>query len=322
MRNVNFDKLENAGFTVHPLRKENVQACIHLEQKAFNELRIAWHQSQQQPRREDWLLYQAEYLPENVLVLEKDGTTEGWIIVHQWGTLGWMGPVVINPEMQGYGLGRTLTEWSLQRMQALSCTTIGLETWAFNYANLGLYLKCGFDMGPLIGVLEKPVSERKSSSTCFRVNSLERLQESKAGIAALGGTILPGLDYSFLAGTLLACRMGEVLLWGDVEEPQAMAVIRNQPYTTPLSQEFTNVEVLAIQPEYRNRIGLYLEEIQAAAVDAGKKAVRISVTSADPAGFRLMVEEFGFRLLKTRLRMYAEEGRISPGAVNYLSFSV
>jgi len=315
-------KLEEAGFDVLPLEMEDVDACVLIEQQAFNRLREAWHQPEQQPRRIEWLKYQARFLPENVLVLKKEKKVAGWIMVHQLGTLGWMGPVVIDPAQQGHGLGRILTEWSLRRLKSLSCTTIGLETWAFNYTNLGLYTKCGFDIGPVIGVLEKPVSSGKAGQKFLRLASTAELSENEHGMAKLCNAVSPGLDYAFLAKTLVSCNLGEVLLWGDPQDPQALAVMRYLPYTITPAQDFANVEVLAVRPDFRKRMGQYLEDLQAIAIDAGKKSLRVSVPSDDTEGFREMLTDHGFRLLKTRLRMLAEEQPVEPGAVNYLSFSV
>lgn len=314
--------LQDSGHHSQPIHEELVRACCELEAEAFNRLRDAWGQPAQHPRRADWLSYQALHYPDNTAALLDNGRVIGFNMVHQWGSLGWVGPAVVSPDYQGHGLGGALMRWSLERLQALGCTTIGLETWPHNLGNVGLYVRVGFDIGPLTCVLEKPTSGSAAPFSGRRLLELPERRTLMQGLAALWDQIAPGLDYSPLVENLLACKMGDVLFWGDERLPDAAAIVRFASYAEEPPPPFANIEVLTVQPGGESRLDTWLAEIEAVAASAGKNALRVSLSSSHAGGLRHLIAGLGYRLVKTRLRMYAALRPVPSGFIDYLSYSV
>ncbi len=142
-------------YTVTAIREEHAEACCALEALAFNRLRDEWDQPWQPPRKIDWMLYHIRSSPHNNLVALVDGEMIGFSMVHDWGSLGWLGPIVVAPEWQGLGLGRDLTLRSRLILEERGCQTIALETWPHFPRNVALYIKSGFMPVDLVAVLEK-----------------------------------------------------------------------------------------------------------------------------------------------------------------------
>jgi len=313
--------LRRSGCTFHELRMEDVRPCIVVEQRAFDRLRAAWQQPPQLPRRFDWLAWHAANLPQNVLVLEKDGAAAGWAMVHAWGTLGWVGPVAVDPEVQGLGLGKVLVTWCLEKLGGVGCTTVGLETWAQAADNVGLYLKQGFGIGPLICLVEKESSLADGVLNARRVVFPGQIESEMEALKEMWCAVQPGLDYSVPLACMLACGMGELLVWGNGGMVEAAALLRLQPFTESGMEPSAAVDLLSVRPQFQDRLSRYVEDLSAAAAQSGKRFLRIPAPATDPAGMRLLLD-CGFRLVKTRLRMLAADTPQAEGAVNYLSFSV
>lgn len=314
--------LQDTGHHSQPIREELVRACCELEAEAFNRLRAAWGEPAQHPRRADWLSYQARHYPDNTVALLDNDRVIGFNMVHQWGSLGWVGPAVVSPDYQGRGLGGALMRWSLERLQALGCTTIGLETWPHNLGNVSLYVKVGFDVGPLTCVLEKPTAGSAAHFTGRRLLDLPERSTLMQGLAALWDQIMPGLDYGPLVENLLACKMGDVFFWGDERLPDAAAIVRFESYAEGPAPPFANIEVLTARPGSESTLDAWLAEIAGAAVTEGKSALRVSLSSSHAEGLRHLITGPGYRLVKTRLRMYAALRPVPPGLIDYLSYSV
>ncbi len=312
----------DSGYTFQPMRESLAVACGELEAVAFNRLRKAWEQPAQRPRRADWLSYQSRLYPDNTVVVLHKGHVIALNMVHQWGSLGWVGPVAVDPDHQGRGLGPALMRWSLDRLRALDCLTIGLETWAHNLANIGLYIKSGFNIGPIVCVLEKSLTSGRTDFNAVPLFDITDRRAILARLRALWDQIAPGLDYFPLIDTLQTLGMGDGFFWGDEDRPDAAAIVRFASYAEEPPPDFASVEVLTARPGEEHWLDTWLADLEALARSAGKTALRISLSSIHAAGLRRLLFDLDYRLIKTRLRMYAALQPVAPDAINYLSYSV
>lgn len=71
-------------------------------------------------------------------------SVEGFLVAHLIGAECELENVVVNPTMQRRGLGKTLLEALLKRLQQVGCEAVFLEVRESNCAARGLYEKCGF----------------------------------------------------------------------------------------------------------------------------------------------------------------------------------
>ncbi|MCJ7622795.1 MAG: GNAT family N-acetyltransferase [Anaerolineaceae bacterium] len=296
--------------------------CCEVEAKAFNQLRNEWGQPRQQPRRLEWLNYFMGRFPNNGVIALQGGEIIGFALAHNFGSLGWIGPLVVMPENQGMGVGRALTNWAIEYLKEQGSLTIGLETWPHNIITLGLYLNMGLVPGPLILVLKKRCTSDQIIFSGGRITEYGTPELIFSGLRKLSEKICPGLDYVSLARTIIDCKMGEVIYWGKEEDPNAVAIVRHQSYFQNTLLDSTNIDLLMIRPGKEKMLKMMISELESLTIDRGLTEFRMSVGSHSPQYLTSLVRDHKFQVSKTRLRLYAKELPIPVNFVNFFSYSV
>ena len=311
-----------AGYIITALREEHVEACCLLEGLAFSRLREEWGQPPHPPRRADWLFHHIRSSPDNNLVALSDGKVIGFSLTHHWGSLGWVGPIVVDPERQGIGLGRELVNRSVAVLERLNCQSIALETWPHHTLNLALYIKCGFRPGNLIFVLEKHVGEVEAHFSGQWLSHIPCPENWLDRLSALSDKIVPGLDYRPMMRYTLECQLGDVAFWEQDGEAEAAAVVHLESYSQVTSPDYAAVELLMIQPGSESRLDDLLLQLEGWAASVGRSRVRLSVPGRHAEALYHLLGERGYRLSKTRLRMAVREQDVPPEGVNFLSYAI
>ena len=62
----------------------------------------------------------------------------------RWGSVGFLGPITIDPALQESGVGKALLAATMDQFDAWGTTQIGLFTFAHSAKHVGLYQKYGF----------------------------------------------------------------------------------------------------------------------------------------------------------------------------------
>ena len=78
------------------------------------------------------------------LVVERAGTTVGYLRLSLDGTVGGVYGFVIDPPLQGHGIGRDVLHRACLMLRELGATHVGLEVGVTNERALGLYTSLGF----------------------------------------------------------------------------------------------------------------------------------------------------------------------------------
>jgi ribosomal protein S18 acetylase RimI-like enzyme len=308
-------------FAILSLQSGYVGACSELEARSFNVWRRWWGEPLQSPRRRDWLAYRIQRYPDYGSAALIGNEVIGYAVVHVWGTLGWIGPVAVEPAMQGRGVGSALTRWGLQVLQDQGCQTIALETWPNSPHNIGFYIKLGFNPGPLVAALEKATNDDDAPLTGCRFGDDSQIDTWLAPLSELSRAIMPGLDYGPLARTTVDCQMGEVIIWGPKAHPDAMAVVHTASHHEGAPPSYANVELLLVRPGKEHLLDDLVGELESAAATAGRSSIRISLSTIHSNGLRRLVDR-GYRLVKTRLRMYHRYLSVPAECVDYVSYVV
>ena len=229
------------------LQPDHVVACSELEARAFNVWRRKWGEPLQPPRRRDWLAYIIQLYPHCVSAALIGNEVIGYGMVHVWGTLGWIGPVAVEPEWQAHGIGSALTRWGLHTLQNQDCQTIALETWPNSPHNIGFYACLGFNPGPLIAVVEKAIAGEGIPFTGDQFGAASQSDPLLAPLAEMTLSIASGLDYGPLIRATMDCQMGRVIVWGPADQPDAMAIVHTAPHHEGPSPSHANVELLVVR---------------------------------------------------------------------------
>jgi len=270
----------------------------------------------------DCLAHYLRLFPEGSFAALADDRIIGFCVSHAWGTLGWIGPIAVEPDWQGRGIGRDLTRSVLQALEARRLRTIALETWPHHPANLQFYLTAGFLPGPLIFILEKEVSGEGLPFTGIRLSEPADLAGVLPALAELAGRLHEGLDYAAPIRTTLECGLGEALIWGEASRPEAMALVHTAAQHQAPAPEWLDVQLLIARPGSEASLGEWLDPLEGVAARYGRARLRLSVPGDSPAALRDLVSHWGYRVVKLRQRMAYREVRVAPEAVNFVSYGI
>jgi GNAT superfamily N-acetyltransferase len=309
-------------FAIVPLTEDHVPACSALEARAFNRLRRAWGQAAQPERRQDCLAQYLRLFPEGACGALADGRIVGFCISHSWGTLGWIGPIAVEPEWQGRGIGRELTQWVLQALNARQHYTLALETWPHHPANLQFYLTAGFVPGPLVFVLEKETNGGTAPFTGLRLSEQADRSDILRQLSAVAGALHSGLDYTAPIRTTLECGLGEALLWGAASHPEALAIVHTAAQHQGPPPEWADVQLLMARPGSEGSLDEWLRQLEGVAFRSGRTRLRVSLSGVHRAALQELVLRRGYRVVKVRLRMVCRELAVAPEAVDFVSYAI
>jgi GNAT superfamily N-acetyltransferase len=101
--------------------------------------------------RRDWLAYAASSPACTPLVAEVDGELVGTGVATASGTVGWLGTIFLAPDWRGQGLGRTITQELIDRLESAGCRTLVLVA---TREGRRLYERMGFEVQTRYQILE------------------------------------------------------------------------------------------------------------------------------------------------------------------------
>lgn len=119
-------------------------------------------------------------------------------VAHQSGAEGWMGPLAVRPDQQGQGLGRTIVEAAVSRLEAAPVATLGLETMPRTVDNIGFYSRLGFLPGALTLTLGRDVPSGTTRGETVFLSDLDAADRSALTAACRESlqTAAPGYDFT------------------------------------------------------------------------------------------------------------------------------
>ncbi|MCK4260219.1 MAG: GNAT family N-acetyltransferase [Halanaerobiales bacterium] len=252
------------------------------------------------------------------LVVEYSGQVVGFNFVHQWGSLGWFGPLGIDPNYQRRGLGKALLEKTLEIYEERQVAEIGLETRVDSPANIGMYMSMGFQPMCVTLDLTRTVKIGKMATPLIKIRPeveflyyKEKMNEADLNqlceeVWKLTDQVNPGLDYKSELELLLKFGFGQVIVMKEEGEVCGLALIM----TTDLrGQEGFAVTIrgLLIKPgtpamEYI-RLSELLQEVYQVTRQLKRSKVAISVYSAYDAVTRYLLKDEHFTISFPYLRM-------------------
>lgn len=152
----------------------------------------------------------------------------GSVITSRWGSVGFFGPLTIDPEYWDRGIGQRLLEPVMDCFQAWGTRLEGLFTFSSSPKHLALYQRYGFHPGHLVALMVKEI-EPGSTQTLQEYQAFSRLpEELRAGALAscreLTDAVYAGLDVTGEIETVARHKLGETLLLGEGTDVEALAI--------------------------------------------------------------------------------------------------
>jgi predicted N-acetyltransferase YhbS len=162
---------------------------------------------------------------------EVDGTLVGSNFVTHWGSVGYFGPLTVDPDYWDQGVGQNLLVPSLALFGTWGCRHTGLYTYSCSPKHLALYQKYGFWPRFLTAIMSLAVKSRRPQgevSYYSQAQPHERPSLIKA-CARLTDAIFTGLDVRREIHALQTQDLGDTLLLWDEPGLVGFAVVHCGP---------------------------------------------------------------------------------------------
>ena len=156
--------------------------------------------------------------PDAAFAAELRGELVGSNFAANWGSVGFFGPLTVDPELWNRGVAQRLMEPVLECFARWGTAHAGLFTFAQSPKHVGLYQKFGFWPRFLTAILSKPVRGAGATAQWTRFSEVPEAERNTALDACrrLTDGAHEGLDVSREILAVATQQLGDtVLLWDD-----------------------------------------------------------------------------------------------------------
>jgi GNAT superfamily N-acetyltransferase len=319
---------------VRQLSSKWIRNASQLEARAYSWLHHQFGGADKPERKTEMLSVYIENYSKGSKAAFINETLVGFGIARKWGILGWIGSVVVEPEYHGRGVGHALVESMIQTLRADGCSTIALEVHHY-CPNIQFYIRLGFIPVAPVFILERKV---KAPNFCLEgrlVSHIPTLEYGPEGYRELNrantikglqkysNAIYDGLDYSPAAEAMLNSGFGEVIIWGDEDDPWAAAIIPTKEQFEGPASSSLNVTLLTLRTgELSQADPCILADLAVMADRAGRRSIRLALCGCRSNELSTLVNMCNFRIVKTRLRMVMQDNPVEPISMDYVLYGI
>ncbi|MGE5234658.1 MAG: GNAT family N-acetyltransferase [Acidobacteriota bacterium] len=171
--------------------------------------------------------------PSAAFCAEANGELVGSNFATNWGSVGFFGPLTVNPAFWGSGAGKRLMEPIMESFEHWQTRHAGLYTFAQSPKHVALYQKFGFAPRFLTALMSKPV-ERTDCGADWSTFSALAANEQEASLVAcreITDAVYAGLDVSREILAVATHGFGETILLREDSALEAFAVCHCGPGT-------------------------------------------------------------------------------------------
>ncbi len=301
--------------TIRPMTAEDIPQVERITDEAWQ----AWLRQTQatEPEQLGSRLIRSRFHkePAGCFVAEDpDRGVVGAVMSVIWGSVAWLGPLAVLPDLGGQDVEHQLIHALLAYWEPLVLSAQGMETFPDSPADVTLYTSFGFRpqflTTMLVGLVDpagprEPVRQRTPSFELVRFSQLpEATQETMlAQCQRISERHYPGLDYTKELRSVMDLNLGDTLLLAVGERLYGFAIC----HTTPPSESggmACYVKALLIDPAIDDRETLLalVEACEGYARMQKLDTVRIGVNLACWEGY-LALAERGYQMHHLRIRM-------------------
>jgi len=248
------------------------------------------------------------------LAAEVDGRLVASNFVTPWGSVGFFGPLTVDPAWWGTGVVHHLLGRTMEVFESWAVRHRGLFTFGHSPKHVMLYQRYGFVPRFLTPILSKPVTTDEGG--WVPLSEVADPAEAVAACAALTAGIYDGLDVSGEIGAVQRQKLGDTVLVEDGREPAAFAVCHVGPGTEAGSGAcYVKFGAARPGPEAPARFDRLLSACEGFALRRGASEVVAGVNTARRGAYRSMLGR-GFRPGLIGVTMHApdEAAYHHPGA--------
>jgi len=242
----------------------------------------------------------------------EDGRPVGTISTHVWGSVGWFGPLEVDPRFQDRGIGKQLVNVSVNHLRSRGCSTIGCETMAGSARNIAFYHKLGFRSRGLSHVMFKQLGDIPPEKTIGQGVADFKEGSSTDRFKEQWNRILPGLDYSVEIDSAIRYRLGRIFVT-DTGARSSHAIV----HTHQMFEDSQNAILKLLVAEKEEQAQALLEACETAAAIEGKTGMFIRTYDVTPPDIAWLFRN-GYHQQGVSVRLLLQ-GNDESGTLNHIS---
>jgi GNAT superfamily N-acetyltransferase len=156
----------------------------------------------------------------------REGRLVGSNFVTNWGSVGFFGPLTVDPACWNQGIAKLLMEPTVALFDSWGTRHAGLFTFAQSALHVGLYQRFGFWPRFLTAVMSSPVGAPAPAHSGTRMSDLDGAARpgALASVRELTDAVYPGLDLTREIESVLDQGLGDVVLVDDATALQGVAI--------------------------------------------------------------------------------------------------
>lgn len=229
---------------------------------------------------------------------EADGALVGSNFVTNWGSVGFFGPLSVDPARQGRGIAKTLVEAVSAQLDSWGTRHCGLFTFPQSPLHLALYGKFGFHARFLTAIMLAPARASGTEADWLRYSALSEEARAAAlkSCRELTEEIYEGLDLGAEIRTVAARKLGDTVLLGDGASRLAGFAVCHWGVASEAGEGCLFVKFGAVRPGpgAEERFARLLDACAALALSAGMPNLLAGVNMAREEAYRQLIAR-GFR---------------------------
>lgn len=238
----------------------------------------------------------------------------GAVLSIAWGSVAWLGPLAVHPELLGKGVEQQLLQAVLDYWAPMPLSVQGLEADPGLPTEVEFYASFGFRpqflTATVIGAVDpdgprEPIRQRSPSFELMRLSELSgTLEETMlANCRRISERHFPGLDYSKELQSVKDLHLGDTLLLGVGERLYGFAICHAAP-GSEADADSCYVKALLIDPAIDDQETLLalVEACEGYARIQQLKTVRLGVNLACWEGYQAVAAR-GYQMRQLWLRM-------------------
>lgn len=233
-----------------------------------------------------------------------DGVLVGSNFVTNWGSIGFFGPLTVDPAHWGRHVAQQLLTRTVEMFEAWGTRHAGLFTFAQSAQHVGLYQKFGFWPRSLTAMMSRTAEATTTAATFMSTRPAGELPGIVDAARELTEAIYPGLDVSGEMAAVIEQRLGDVVLIGDNRELQGMAVCHIGAGTEAGSDTcYIKFGAVRPGPDAERTFGVLIDGCQRLAADHHVATVAAGVNAERERAWMLLRQQ-GFRSTFQGVAMY------------------
>ncbi|MCE0766097.1 GNAT family N-acetyltransferase [Pseudonocardia kujensis] len=267
---------------IRPLREPDLDAADRIQRRAFAALVGGDDQRDAELVRTRWAAGNTA-----ALGAFAGPRLVGSVFATRWGSVGFVGPLSVEPECWDRGIGSQLMAAADGVLREWGVVRRGLFTFAHSPRHHRLYQRFGYWPRFLTALMSRSVPAAPPAVEWGVGSALDR-EELTAAAARLAGAVYPGLDIGGEIASVLDQKIGDVVLAGSSVAPTGVAVVHDGP-GSEAGSGVAYVKVGLVRPGAEADFARLVDACLAHAAALGAERLVVGVNTARHRAYRHLV---------------------------------